>query len=81
MPLVEYALVRTRIEKEDDQRRLVAAGAIGTIVHAHETKPDDEPAYVVEVVITDARGVQVDAHLIDALASELELIVAETSRA
>jgi hypothetical protein len=70
-PYPEHAVVRIRVSKRDDQGRGVAAGALGTIVHVYPTRPDEQPAYIIEVVLADARGVQVDAHIFDALHEEL----------
>lgn len=72
MPLPELSVVRLRADTTGDRGRLVPVGAVGTIVHVHTTSPGASPAYIVEVVIADATGSQIDAHLFDATDEELE---------
>jgi hypothetical protein len=45
---------------------------VGAVVHVHEVPMGAVPAYMIEVVIADAAGMQVDAHLVDASGDELE---------
>jgi len=73
-PFEEFSRVRLRIPKIDDKGRPVAAGTEGVIVLLHVVPPGQAPAYVVEVIIADARGLQCDAHLFDALHPELEAV-------
>ena len=72
-PYPEHTVVRISVDKVDDRKRPVKAGAIGTIVHVHPRAPLDSQAYMIEVVLTDKQGVQKDAHLFDARHDELEL--------
>jgi hypothetical protein len=73
-PYEEFSRVRLRVPKVDDKGRAVAAGTEGAIVHVHPVPAGAAPAYVVEVVLVDDRGLQCDAHLFDAGHSELELV-------
>ncbi len=80
-PYQEHSVVRTLVQKTDDQGRVVESGAEGTIVHVHPTSTSEPPAYIVEVVLTDERGVQDDAHIFDARHDELEIITRLASEA
>ncbi len=71
-PYNEYLMVRTRVPKADDKGRAVAVGSRGAIVHVYQTKPDETPAYIVEVVIIDENGMQRDALVFDVLHDEVE---------
>ena len=73
-PLKEHSCVRVRVPKVDDKGRSVAVGAEGVIVHIHEVPAGQPPAYIVEVILFDKKGVHNDSHLFDALHSEVEVI-------
>lgn len=65
----EHSVVRTRVDLIDDQGRPVPAGSRGAVVHVYAPGQ----AYVVEVVLVDADGVQRDAHLFDAQHDQLDV--------
>jgi uncharacterized RDD family membrane protein YckC len=69
--LEEHAVVRLLVPKVDDAGRPVAAGSVGVIVHVHATRRGRPVAYLVEVVVSDGAGMQVDAHLVDVGAHEV----------
>jgi hypothetical protein len=71
-PLPELSVVRLLVEKVDDAGRAVPAGSVGAIVHVHDTRTGTPSAYIVEVVISDASGAQVDAHILDVTGNEIE---------
>ena len=58
---------------DSDKGHLAAASSPGTIVHIYEVKQGNEPAYNFEVIIQGPNGMQVDAHIFDALHHELKL--------
>jgi hypothetical protein len=70
--LPELSVVRLLVEKVDDAGRAVPAGSVGAIVHVHDTRTGTPSAYIVEVVISDASGAQVDAHILDVTGNEIE---------
>ena len=72
-PYPEHGVVRTLIAKVDQRGRPVKAGAMGAIVHVYPTERSQAPVYIVEVVLTEGKGMQRDAHLFDARHEELEL--------
>lgn len=72
-PYPEHGVVRTLVAKADQHGRPVKAGTVGTIVHVYPTERYQAPAYTVEVVLEDGKGMQRDAHLFDARHEELEL--------
>ncbi|MFO0667194.1 MAG: hypothetical protein U0174_24795 [Polyangiaceae bacterium] len=72
-PFPELSVVRLKVTKTDDKGRSVVAGTRGAIVHVHSVPDGAEPTYIVEVVISDHAGMQVDANIIDVSHDELEL--------
>jgi hypothetical protein len=63
-----------RVPKVDDKGRSVGAGAEGVIVHVYPVPAGKPPAYIVEVILFDEKGVHNDSHFFDALHSEVEVI-------
>jgi len=69
----EHAVVRTNVAVTSDAT-ILPPGLEGYIVHVYRTAPNQEREYMVEIVIVDDRGVQVDGWLVDVKHSDLTLV-------
>jgi Zn finger protein HypA/HybF involved in hydrogenase expression len=70
----EHSAVRTLAPLEALDSDVIPAGVEGYVVHIHAVPAGVEPAYTVEVIVTNVDGVQVDAWLLEARQAQLELV-------